>query len=77
MFRMASLRTGESSVIDFHHAEYTSLYRKQEQLFVKAGDLLKTAIGCFSRLEQVESSVRTPPTAYSVPSTDDAFISDI
>ena len=77
MFRMASLRTGESSVIDFHHAEYTSLYRKQEKLFVKAGDLLKTAIGYFSRLEQVESSVRTPPTAYSIPSTDDTFISDI
>lgn len=75
--RMAYLRTGEPSVIDFHHAKYASLYKKQEHLFAKVGDLLKTAIGCFSRLEQVETSVRTPPTAYRTPSTDDAFISDI
>ena len=75
--RMAYLRTGHPSVIDFHHAEYKSLYRKQKDLFAKAGDLLKMAIGCFSRLERVESSVRTGPTAYRVPSTDDAFISDI
>lgn len=75
--RMSYLPIGESKVIDFHHAKYTSLYRKQEQLLVKAGNLLKIAVGCFSRLEQVESSVRTPSTSYSVPSTNDAFISDI
>lgn len=75
--RMAYLQMKDGSVVDLHHAEYTSLYKKQEQLFVKAGDFLKTAIGCFSRLELVESSVRTPPTAYSVPSTDDACISDL
>ena len=75
--RMSYLPTGESKVIDFHHAEYTLLYRKQEQLSAKAGEFLKTAVGCFSRLERVESSVRTPSTAYPVPSTNDAFISDI
>ena len=75
--RMAYLPTKEARVIDFHHAEYTSLYKKQEQLFGKAGDLLKTAIGCFSHLELVEPSVRTPRTTYPVPSTDDAFISDL
>ena len=75
--RMSYLPTGESKVIDFHHAEYTLLYRKQEQLSAKAGNFLKTAVGCFSRLERVESSVRTPPTPYPVPSTNDAFISDI
>ena len=63
--------------IDFHYAEYVSLYRKQEQLFGKAGSLLKTAISCFPRLEEVSSSVRTPPTTYSVPSFDDASVSDI
>ena len=63
--------------IGFHHAEYVSLYKKQEQLFGKAGCLLKTAISCFPRLEEVSPSVRTPPTSYSVLSTDDAFISDI
>ena len=66
----------ETVTIDLHYAEYVSLYRKQEQLFGKAGRLLKTAISCFPRLEEVSPSVRTPPTPYSVPSTDDAFISD-
>lgn len=75
--RMSYLPTKEARVIDFHHAQYTSLYEKQEQLSGKAEEFLKTAIGCFSRLEKVESSVRTPPTAYSVPSTNDAFISDV
>ena len=75
--RMGYLPTKEALVIDFHHAQYTSIYEKQEQLSGKAEEFLKTAIGCFSRLEKVESSVRTPPTAYSVPSTNDAFISDL
>lgn len=75
--RMNYLPTKKSGVIDFHHAAYTSLYKKQEQLFAKAGDFLRTAIGCFSRLEQVASSVRTARSAYYVPSTDDAFISDL
>ena len=74
---MLYLKAKEASVIDLHHAEYTRLYKKQEQLFIKAGDLLKTAIGCFSRLEQVEPSVHTPPTTYYVPCIDDAFISDL
>lgn len=75
--RMRYLLTEEARVIDFHHTEYKSLYEKQEQLFAKAGDFLKIAIGCFLRLEKVESTVRTPPTTYPVPSTDDAFISDL
>ena len=74
--RMAYLYAKVACVMDFHHTEYTLLYNKQEDLFLKAGDLLKIAIGRFSRLERVEPSVRTPPTAYAVPSTDDAFISD-
>ena len=63
--------------IDTHYAKYVSLYRKQDQLFGKAGRLLKTAISCFPRLEEVSPSVRTPSTPYSDPSTDDAFISDV
>ena len=63
--------------IDFHYSEYVSLYRKQEQRFGKAGSLLKTAISCFPRLEEVCPSVRTPPTTYTLASTDDAFVSDI
>ena len=63
--------------IDLHYSNYLSLYRKQEQLFGKAGSLLKTAISCFPRLEEVCPSIRTPPTTYSFASTDDAFVSDI
>ena len=63
--------------IDFHYAEYVSLYRKQEQLLGKAGTLLKTAVSCFPRLKEVSPSVRTPPTTYSVPSADDAVASEI
>ena len=65
------------TAIDFHYSEYVSLYRKQEQLFGKAGSLLKTAISCFPRLKAVSSSVRTPPTTYSLACTDEAFVSDI
>ena len=77
MPRYMTYLLNKGMAIDFHYAEYVSLYRKQEQLFGKAGSLLKTAISCFPRLEEVSPSVRTPPTTYSVPSTDDAFISDI
>lgn len=75
--RLKYLPTKEAGVIDFHHAEYTILYRKQEELFRKAGDILETAIRCFSRLEQVESSVRTPSTTYRVSSIDNATISHL
>ena len=51
-------------IVDCHHAQYTSLYNKQERLSDKAGDLLKTAVCCFSRLEKVTSAVRTPETVY-------------
>lgn len=73
---MSYLRGKKSGAIDFHHGAYTSMYNDQERLLPKAGDFLKTAIGCFPRLERVGSSVRPPRSAYSVPSTDDAFISD-
>ena len=73
---MASL-LNKGLAIDFHYAEYVSLYRKQEQLFGKAGSLLKTAVSCFPHLEEVSPSVRTPPTRYSVPSFDDASVSGI
>ena len=63
-------------VIDLHYAEYVSLYKKQEELFGKAGSLLKTAIRCFPRLEEVAPSIRTPPTTYSVASANDALIRD-
>ena len=75
MVQLLMLRKGLG--IDVHYAEYVSLYRKQEQLFGKAGSLLKTAISCFPRLKEVSPSVRTPPTPYSVPCFDDATLSDI
>lgn len=66
----------EAQVIDFHHAEYTSFYEKQEQLLKNAGDYLKTAIIRFSCLEEVGPSTRTPRMACSVPSTDDHFMAE-
>lgn len=64
------LHMKEADVIDFHHAEYTTLYKKQEQLSENAGDFLKTAIIRFSSLKEVIPSTRTPRMAFSVPSID-------
>ena len=60
--------------IPYHHAGYTSLYKQEERLLDKAGDLLKTAFGRFSRLEEVRFTARAPCTVVSIPPTDDAFI---
>lgn len=71
--RKECLHMKVASVIVFHHAEYTSLYDKQEQLLENARDLLRTAIIRFSCLEEVGPSTRTPRMAFSVPSIDDKF----
>lgn len=64
-------RMEDAQVIDVHHAEYTSLYKKQEQLLENAGDFLKTAIIRFSCLKEVGPSTRTPRMEFSVPSMGD------
>ena len=71
--RTTRVLENDAGSIDFHYAEYKSLYKKQEQLSDKAGNLLKTAIGCFKRLEEVGFTMDIPRMEYSVPSADAAI----
>ena len=63
--------------VEVHHERYTSLFKNQERLLGEAEELLNTAIGCFSCLEEIYPAACTRSTAFGTQSTKNAFVSGL